>query len=199
MFYFASFLLVTIGISALPLIEGFYAIAVLTAVVFASGFILSACFHKFYFSRYSYSIALICAAVVGIAALLLSGKFGDWEVVWLIWYLILSFQVVDILAKRNARKWVFSYLLAFIQLALGGIFTERTLFLVLFLLFLVLAIVGFARLLSVSELKEKLVKKSRLNSGGAKWGALTTANVFLFTGLIFFILPRMQSPLLEIK
>ncbi|MDP8216415.1 MAG: transglutaminaseTgpA domain-containing protein [Candidatus Kaelpia imicola] len=199
MFYIISFLLVSIGITALPLIEGVGSSLILAGSIFTFGFVLTQLIKKFHFSKNVARALLFIALIIGVGAFFTSGNSGEWAIVWLIWYLILSFQVISIFSSKDVKGWFSSYLLSFIQLSLGGIFTEKLLFLVIFSLYLALSVFGFIFLLPKIEIRDKILKLIKPRLDLAKWGALTTVNVFFITGLVFLILPRTQSPLFAVK
>ena len=145
------------------------------------------------------SLLLISAIVLGFIALLAVSRFGEWEIIWLVWYILLSIQITSIFSLKNNKGWIFSYLISSLQIAIAGVFTERMMFLVLFLFYLILTVFNFILLLPRIEIKEKFLKLLRSKADFTKWGAVTTVNVFFITALIFFILPRTENPLFEVK
>ncbi len=199
MFYIISFLLVSIGIIALPLIERAGSSLILAGSIFTFGFVLTQLVKKFNFSRIISRGLLFVLLVFGAGIFFTSGNSGEWAIAWLAWYFILSFQVVSIFSSKNTKGWLNSYLLSFIQLSLSGIFTEKLLFLGIFSLYLVLSVFGFIFLLPKLEIRDKILKPMKPRLGLARWGALTTFNVFFITGLVFLALPRTQNPLFVVK
>ncbi|MDP8253692.1 MAG: transglutaminaseTgpA domain-containing protein [Candidatus Kaelpia aquatica] len=199
MFYIISFLLVSIGIAALPLIEGVGSSLLLAGSIFTFGFVLTQLIKIFHFSKNIARALLFIASIVGAGAFFTSGNSGEWAIVWLVWYFILSFQIISIFSSKDAKSWFSSYLLSFIQLSLGGIFTEKLFFLVIFSLYLALSVFGFIFLLPKLQIREKILKLIKPRLDLARWGALTTVNVFFVTGLVFLVLPRTQDPLFAVK
>jgi len=199
MFHITSYLLILLGILALPLIEGKHFVSFLSFALFTFGYIFAQPYSKFQLSKEMRNALLISAFTLGPVTLFILGRFGEWEIIWLSWYLLFLIQITGIFGSKNNRGWILSYLISSLQIAIAGIFTGRILFLILFLFYLILTVFNFILLLPRIEIKEKFLKLLKSKADFTKWGVVTTTNVFLITALIFFILPRTKSPLFEIK
>jgi hypothetical protein len=199
MFYIISFLLVSIGIAVLPVVEraGFSLILALT--LFSSGFILTELFKKSYFSKSLIKLLVSLLILTGVIGSFILGSSREWAAVWIIWYSILAFQVITIFNHKDLKSWSISYLLSFIQLSLGGVFRESLFFIIIFIIYLALMVFGLILIFLKTGAGERALRLAKPRLYLAKWGALTTVNVFFITGLVFLILPRTQSPFFQIK
>ncbi len=199
MFYFVTYLLVILGVISLPLFEGAYSVSVSSFLLFTSVFIFSHFFKKIRLSVLMRKVLLIAFVFLAFLALLLSGKVGQRELVWLVWFLIFCIQIVGVLSYKISSVFLAAFLLSALQIAIAGEFTDSFLFMVFFSLFMMLAPLGFILLLSKLEMREEIFKLLKRKMEFLKWGTLTTANAFFMTALIFLIMPRIKAPLFAIK
>ncbi len=197
-FHIVSFLLIFTGIACLPICEEMYFHFLLAFFLFSFAYI-GQTIKKFYLSKTARQILLISAIFLAGLALISVRKIGEWQLVWISWYLILAVQIIYLFKPKTSQGWLFSYLLSTLQLGIAAEFTKNPAFFIFYLLFLILSPVGFSMCILSSEIKENLWKFLKPRFPYIKWLSLTTLNIFFFTAIIFVILPRSKTPLLATK
>ncbi|HDM08528.1 MAG TPA: transglutaminase domain-containing protein, partial [Candidatus Omnitrophica bacterium] len=198
LFHIVSYLLLSLGIACLPLCQGLYTHFLLAFFLFTFAY-SAQIIKKFYLSKASQQSLIAISVFLAIGALASVRKIGEWQLVWISWYLLLAIQVLYLFQPKKTPGWLFSYLLSALQLGIAAEYTKSPAFFIFYLLFLALSPLGFSILIIKSEVKESINKFLKPKLPYIKWLSSTTLSVFFLTAIIFIALPRTEKPFLATR